>query len=79
MARQIAEHGAELTTVLKEVALRATDMDHIAATAYELRVTHDLLQRGLFTDRLDDGLRRLRAGQSRATERLATGQPGERS
>jgi enoyl-CoA hydratase/carnithine racemase len=78
LARQIAEHGAELTTVLKEVALRATDMDHIAATAYELRVTHDLLQRGLFTDRLDDGLRRLRAGQSRATERLATGQLGER-
>jgi enoyl-CoA hydratase/carnithine racemase len=74
LARQIAEHGAELTTVLKEVALRATDMDHIGATAYELRVTHDLVQRGLFTQRVDDGLKRLRAGQSRATERL-----GERS
>jgi len=70
LARQIAEHGAELTTVLKEVALRATDMDHIGATAYELRVTHDLLQRGLFTERLGEGLTRLRAGQSRATERL---------
>jgi hypothetical protein len=61
---------AELTTVLKEVALRASNMDHIGATAYELRVTHDLLQRGLFTRQLDEGLRRLRAGQSRATERL---------
>jgi enoyl-CoA hydratase len=69
LAKQIAEHGAELTTVLKEVALRATNMDHIGATAYELRVTHDLLQRGLFTRQLDEGLRRLRAGQSRATER----------
>jgi enoyl-CoA hydratase/carnithine racemase len=69
LAKQIAEHGAELTTVLKEVALRATNMDHIGATAYELRVTHDLLQRGLFTTQLDEGLRRLRAGQSRATER----------
>jgi hypothetical protein len=45
-------------------------MDHIGATAYELRVTHDLLQRGLFTRQLDEGLKRLRAGQSRATERL---------
>ena len=35
-----------------------------------LRVTHDLLQRGLFTRQLDEGLQRLRAGQSRATERL---------
>jgi enoyl-CoA hydratase len=70
LAKQIAEHGAELTTVLKEVALRASNMDHIGATAYELRVTHDLLQRGLFTRQLDDGLKRLRAGQSRATERL---------
>ncbi len=70
LTKQIAEHGAELTTVLKEVALRATNMDHIGATAYELRVTHDLLQRGLFTRQLDEGLQRLRAGQSRATERL---------
>ena len=73
LARQIAEHSAELTTVLKEVALRATDMDHVGATAYELRVTHDLLQRGLFTQRLDEGLARLRAGQRRATERLDDG------
>lgn len=71
LAKQIAEHGSELTTVLKEVALRASHMDHVAATAYELRVTHDLLQRGLFTRRIAEGLDRLRSGTSRATERLA--------
>lgn len=70
LATQIAEHGSELTTVLKEVALRATDMDHVGATAYELRVTHDLLQRGLFARGIADGLDRLRSGSSRATERL---------
>ncbi|MGQ4618654.1 enoyl-CoA hydratase-related protein [Nocardia sp. R7R-8] len=71
LAKQIAEHGSELTTVLKEVALRAQNMDHIGATAYELRVTHDLVQRGLFTRRIADGLERLKAGRSKATERLA--------
>ncbi|WP_285034353.1 enoyl-CoA hydratase/isomerase family protein [Mycolicibacterium sp. lyk4-40-TYG-92] len=71
LAKQIAESGAELTTVLKEVALRAQNMDHIGATAYELRVTQDLVQRGLFARRIDDGLKRLKSGQSRATERLA--------
>ncbi|MEU7812229.1 enoyl-CoA hydratase/isomerase family protein [Pseudonocardia sp. NPDC049154] len=71
LAEQIAEHGAELTTVLKEVALRASNMDHIGATAYELRVTHDLLQRGLFTRRIAEGLDRLKSGTSKATERLA--------
>ncbi len=70
LATQIAEHGAELTCVLKEVALRSGSMDHTAACAYELRVTHDLLQRGLFTRRLADGLDRLKSGNSRATERL---------
>ena len=70
LTRQIAEAGAELTTVLKEVALRADHMDHVAALAYELRVTADLVQRGLFTRRIAEGLERLRAGQSRATERL---------
>ena len=70
LARRIAEHGAELTTVLKEVALRAGPMDHVAATAYELRVTHDLLQRGLFTRRVAHGLDQLRAGNSLATQRL---------
>lgn len=71
LTTQIAEHGAELTTVLKEVALRSGAMDHVSATAYELRVTHDLLARGLFTRRLADGLDRLKAGSSKATERLA--------
>lgn len=70
LARQIAEHGSELTTVLKEVALRASNMDHIGATAYELRVTHDLVQRGLFTRQIAEGLQRLKSGQSKATERL---------
>ncbi len=70
LAGQIAEHGAELTTVLKEVALRASHMDHAAATAYELRVTHDLLGRELFERRIADGLDRLRQGHSRATQRL---------
>ncbi|KAA0120519.1 enoyl-CoA hydratase/isomerase family protein [Mycolicibacterium sp. P9-22] len=71
LAKQIAESGSELTTVLKEVALRAQNMDHIGATAYELRVTQDLVQRGLFTRRIDEGIKRLKSGQSRATERLA--------
>ena len=70
LARHIAEAGVELTTVLKEVALRASNMDHIGATAYELRVTADLIQRGLFTRRLADGLVALRSGRSKATERL---------
>jgi enoyl-CoA hydratase len=71
LAKQIAENGAELTTVLKEVALRAQHMDHIGATAYELRVTHDLLQRALFTRKIAEGLERMRSGNSKATERLA--------
>ncbi|MFM9377847.1 enoyl-CoA hydratase/isomerase family protein [Gordonia sp. VNK21] len=71
LAKQIAENGSELTTVLKEVALRAQNMDHIGATAYELRVTHDLVQRGLFTRRIAEGLARIKEGTSKATERLA--------
>ena len=68
LAKQIAEHGSELTTVLKEVALQASKMDHIGATAYELRVTHDLVQRGLFIRRIEEGLASLRSGKSKATE-----------
>ena len=71
LAKQIAEHGAELTSVLKEVALRASNMDHVGATAYELRVTRDLLQRDLFARRIAEGLDRLKSGSSKATERLA--------
>ncbi|RZT84987.1 enoyl-CoA hydratase [Pseudonocardia sediminis] len=70
LAGQIAEHGSELTTVLKEVALRASNMDHVGATAYELRVTRDLLGREIFTRRIAEGLEHLRSGTSRATERL---------
>lgn len=69
-AKEIAEAGSELTTVLKEVALRATHMDHVAGIAYELRVTHDLTQRALFHERTPDGLDRLKSGESRATERV---------
>jgi enoyl-CoA hydratase/carnithine racemase len=70
LAGEIAEHGAELTAVLKEVALRAPTMDHVSATAYELRVTHDLLGRDLFERRIAEGLDRLRSGRSAATARL---------
>lgn len=72
LAKHIAEAGAELTTVLKEVALRSGNMDHVSATAYELRVTADLIQRGLFTRRLDAGLKAMRSGKSKATERLSS-------
>jgi enoyl-CoA hydratase len=70
LAKQIAENGAELTTVLKEVALRAGNMDHLGATAYELRVTRDLLQRELFTRKIGEGLERMQSKNSKATERL---------
>ncbi|WP_245818707.1 enoyl-CoA hydratase/isomerase family protein [Haloechinothrix alba] len=70
LAKHIAESGAELTTVLKQVALRAGNMGHVEATAYELRVTADLVQRGLFTRKLAEGLEHLRSGKSKATERL---------
>jgi enoyl-CoA hydratase len=71
VAKQIAEAGPELLTVLKEVALRAGHMDPVGALNYELRVTADLVSRDLFTRRMKEGLARLRAGQSKATERLA--------
>jgi len=70
VAARIAVHGPELLTVLKEVALRAGHMDHVAALAYELRVTADLIGREAFADKLSEGLARMRAGDPRATERL---------
>lgn len=70
LAKHIAEMGAELATVLKGVALRASNMDHLGALAFELSVTQDLTQRALFRDRVGTGRRRLDAGQSAATERL---------
>lgn len=69
VAKHIAESGAELCTVLKETALRATNMDHVGGLAFELRVTHDLTQRALFHERTPDGLQRLKSGNSKATER----------
>jgi enoyl-CoA hydratase/carnithine racemase len=63
VARQIAEAGSELTVVLKEVALRAQNMDHVSGIAYELRVTHDLTQRGVFRQRTGEGNRRLQADE----------------
>ena len=70
VANRIAEMGAEMAVVLKEVALRAQNMDHVGGIAYELRVTHDLTQRGVFHERTPDGHRRLKSGVDRvATER----------
>jgi len=70
IAKRIAQMGPELATVLKEVALRATNMDHIGGIAYELRVTHDLTQRALFHERTPEGLQRVRSGNSPAIERM---------
>lgn len=68
-AKHIAEAGPEMTTILKEVALRAQNMDHISGIAYELRVTHDLTQRQIGRERTATGIERIRAGDSAATER----------
>ncbi|TPX16292.1 uncharacterized protein E0L32_003941 [Thyridium curvatum] len=70
LAKHIAEAGPEMTTVLKEVALRANNMDHVGATAYELRVTADLVQRSQFTRMIHEGVERMKNKKSRATERL---------
>jgi enoyl-CoA hydratase/carnithine racemase len=71
LAKQIAEMGPEMAVILKEVAIRAQNMDHMGALAYELRTTHDLTQRGIFRERTAKGLERIRARDSAATERLA--------
>ncbi len=71
LAKHIAEMGPELAVVLKQVALRASNMDHLGALAYELSVTHDLTQRDIFRRRHAAGYERLQAGDSVATERLA--------
>lgn len=70
VAKHIAENGAEMCVALKRVALRAQNMDHIGGLAFELQVTADLLQRGLFRQRISAGFKRLKEGNSRATERL---------
>lgn len=70
LAKHIAEMGPELATVLKGVALRASNMDHMGALAYELSVTQDLTQRDLFKERTPRGHQRLREGNSAAIERI---------
>lgn len=70
VAKQIAENGTEILVALKRVALKAQNMDHIGGLAYELQLTADLLQRGLFRERVTAGYRRLKEGKSRAIERL---------
>jgi enoyl-CoA hydratase len=70
LAKQIAEMGPELATVLKGVALRADNMDHIGALAYELSVTQDLTQRSLFQDRTPAGHKRMKEGKSAAIQRV---------
>lgn len=70
LAKHIAEMGSELAVVLKGVALRASNMDHIGALAFELSVTQDLTQRGIFRHRVGVGHERLREGRSKAVERL---------
>lgn len=71
LAKQIAEMGPELARVFKGVALRASNMDHLGALQYELTVTHDLLQRGIFRERIARGFDRLKKGDSVAVERVA--------
>lgn len=71
LAKQIAEMGPELAKIFKGVALRAANMDHLGALQYELTVTQDLLQRGIFRERIARGFDRLKAGASVAIERTA--------
>jgi enoyl-CoA hydratase len=71
VAKRIAEMGPEMATTLKQVALRAQNMDHIGGLAYELRVTHDLLQRGIFRERLQKGIARLRQGKAVALDNIS--------
>ena len=77
LAKHIAEMGPELAVVLKGVALQSTNMDHLSALSFELSVTHDLTQRGIFRERVTRGYTRLRQGDSAAIERVqsASGQP----
>ena len=50
--------------------LRSGNMDHLSALAFELSVTQDLLQRGIFKERIRVGNERLKAKESKAVERL---------
>ncbi|KAH6970600.1 ClpP/crotonase-like domain-containing protein [Ilyonectria sp. MPI-CAGE-AT-0026] len=55
LAKNIDEARSEMTTGLKEVARRSNNMDHMGATAYELCVTSDLVQRNQFTRMIKEG------------------------
>ena len=55
------------TTTLSPVC-----MDHLGGLTFELQLTADLLQRGLFRDRIASGYQRLKEGRSRATEGLGS-------
>jgi len=68
LAKRIAEMGPEMAVVLKEVALRSQNMDHIGGIAYELRVTHDLTQRAVFHERTPAGHERLKSGANRVAD-----------
>ena len=68
-AQQVAEMGPELAVVLKDVALRSDNMDHLSALSFELAVTHDLTQRAIFRDRVARGRARMDSGDSPAVER----------
>jgi len=70
LARQVAEMGPELAVVFKGVALRASNMDHLGALAFELSVTQDLLQRDIFRERISRGYTRMKAHNSAAVERM---------
>lgn len=76
LAKQIAEMGPELAVVLKGVALRASNMDHLGALEYELSVTHDLTQRDISRDRISRGHKRMQDGDSAAVERLGAAAKG---
>ncbi|KAL6408512.1 enoyl-CoA hydratase [Ilyonectria robusta] len=49
LAKNIAEAGSDMTTVLKEVARWSNNRDHVGANAYELRVTSDPVQRKIYS------------------------------
>lgn len=70
IARHIAENGTEILVALKRAVLNAQNMDHLGGLNLELQLTADLLQRGLFRERIAIGYQRLKEGRSRAVERL---------
>lgn len=70
IAKRIAENGTEILMALKRVVLSAQNMDHLGGLTLELQLTADLLQRGLFRERITAGYRRLKERKSLAVERI---------